>query len=561
MASRKQRPPKEAPKVVDSFKNHGWWISRDDKLPILRLSDYAWEEKDLWCGLTYGAGYIAKVAEVSSTEEQGLCEVFMRGMKSGEPSSYILRTKNIMRSPDCLLELKFGGLPKYRKWWSSVGSIEQDLREKMVFAVSSMNANEKERLKVYMEKHERAIAVFTSRDGGSEIVPTSSLEEDVIIDGLSFYVHRRTLLDKVLPPTSNVASTSKKRNPSSILSFSQGGGASSSANIGLSVFDFDAPPQPSKKISSRSRSNLLVGDGSTSQTVLKKDKMILPTPHEIESGYVFGRDHFFYVDIANVRPASNILTNQRMLNTANAEFVYKRLRENQLLETNVMTLRPMEYLPLSNEENVIERYTFKGEETRIDFLRCLNAMPGDSFEEKRDNFLPLVIWEPVDGQHILHACQVLAQRDREAGLISEAEYEKSFMKRPAQVVAYDEEFRYLVASCKKNEENTERIYHSTVGETLAKMRAVWKQFGSPNPYNDEDIDRRRLFLQCLPSITGVRLGKDGSEFTVSKMNLQFRDYISMATVSDDCWIALNNICKFYDQGFTYYSEKARKEAV
>jgi hypothetical protein len=77
--------------------------------------------------------------------------------------------------------------------------------------------------------------------------------------------------------------------------------------------------------------------------LLKRDKLILLTQAEVDSGYVFGKEFSFHVNITNVKPTSNILTNQRILNIANTEVVYKKLKEAQLNESHVMTLRPMEY--------------------------------------------------------------------------------------------------------------------------------------------------------------------------------------------------------------------------
>jgi hypothetical protein len=62
------------------------------------------------------------------------------------------------------------------------------------------------------------------------------------------------------------------------------------------------------------------------------------------------------------------------------------------------------------------------------------------------------------------------------------------------VVAYNEEWKYLIASFKKNDENTEMKYHSIIGETLEKARAVWEEFSSPNPYHEDDVERKRLFF-------------------------------------------------------------------
>jgi hypothetical protein len=147
------------------------------------------------------------------------------------------------------------------------------------------------------------------------------------------------------------------------------------------------------------------------------------------------------------------------------------------------------------------------------------------------------------------------------GQLSQQQFDKLFVKPPVVVVAYNEEWKYLIASFKKNDENMERNYHSTIGETLEKIRAVWEEFGSPNPYNEDDVKRRRLFFQCLPGIVEDSMKGGSNELFMTKMNLHFRDYISMATVNANCWVALKNICNSYNQGFTYFSEKAKKEEL
>jgi hypothetical protein len=49
---------------------------------------------------------IAKVADFE-VDEQGLCEVFMKGFQNGSPSSYVLRSHNMMNSLEVLDSLKF----------------------------------------------------------------------------------------------------------------------------------------------------------------------------------------------------------------------------------------------------------------------------------------------------------------------------------------------------------------------------------------------------------------------------------------------------------------------
>jgi hypothetical protein len=66
----------------------------------------------------------------------------------------------------------------------------------------------------------------------------------------------------------------------------------------------------------------------------------------------------------------------------------------------------------------------------------------------------------------------LAEKNLTLGQFCQQQFDKLFVKRPAVVVAYNEEWKYLIVSFKKNDENRERKYHSIIGETLEKTRAV-----------------------------------------------------------------------------------------
>ena len=59
--------------------------------------------------------------------------------------------------------------------------------------------------------------------------------------------------------------------------------------------------------------------------------------------------------------------------------------------------------------------------------------------------------------------------------------------------AYNKKWKDLIASFEKTMK-TLRKYRKTIEETLKKAWAVWGEFGSPNPYNEDDIERRRLFF-------------------------------------------------------------------
>jgi hypothetical protein len=61
---------------------------------------------------------------------------------------------------------------------------------------------------------------------------------------------------------------------------------------------------------------------------------------------------------------------------------------------------------------------YKKRVSKTTFLLVLNSRHGNNMDEKKDALLPTVIWEPVDIQYILQACNVLAKMDLIAGNLS-----------------------------------------------------------------------------------------------------------------------------------------------
>jgi hypothetical protein len=104
---------------------------------------------------------------------------------------------------------------------------------------------------------------------------------------------------------------------------------------------------------------------------------------------------------------------------------------------------------------------FKGVGSKDRFFQCLESMPGDSIEEKKQCFFKGIIWEPIDGQHVEHACNILAKNDLLCGSFSQGDYDKIFLYRPATIVLYDNEITYIFSSTRLNDITTKRKYHST----------------------------------------------------------------------------------------------------
>jgi hypothetical protein len=227
------------------------------------------------------------------------------------------------------------------KWWDALNSEHQELHEDIVYKISLLLAAEIDRMKIYMSQYERAQVLNPDSSIIDREFSSSTLEDEVIKEGLSYFSERpQNILKLITTPTTIVASRSKRKKPSRV-SQSQVGVQHGIESISLSEFDFEDELEASSQI--RPWENKLLSDGKTLLSLLKRDKLILLTQAEVDSGYVFGKEFSFHVNITNVKPTSNILTNQRILNIANTEVVYKKLKEAQLNESHVMTLRPMEY--------------------------------------------------------------------------------------------------------------------------------------------------------------------------------------------------------------------------
>ena len=128
------------------------------------------------------------------------------------------------------------------------------------------------------------------------------------------------------------------------------------------------------------------------------------TVTELEAGIIQGREHEFIVNMTNVRAATSPFTNMRILDEEHAKEIYARLLTRRTVSS--LTLRPVSYYDV----HVGEVVDFKVRGGRDQFYEVLqNWLEGSSDEEKLNNMMNSIIWEPCDGQHIVHACKVLAK--------------------------------------------------------------------------------------------------------------------------------------------------------
>ena len=116
---------------------------------------------------------------------------------------------------------------------------------------------------------------------------------------------------------------------------------------------------------------------------------------------------------------------------------------------------------------------FKVRGGRDQFYEVLQNWPeGSSDEEKLNNMMNSIIWEPCDGQHIVHACKVLVEEAFLSGNITEEEMNSIFRERFAIPMVYNNHGLYIEMSKRQNDFHTpnRKATHAVAWQTLIKIQ-------------------------------------------------------------------------------------------
>jgi hypothetical protein len=162
-----------------------------------------------------------------------------------------------------------------------------------------------------------------------------------------------------------------------------------------------------------------------------------------------------------------------------------------------LTLRPIAYLVAERNEENETRYRevpfgradairqFDGT-----FLTHGNLMSGDVEKSRMSWLQNRIIWEPVDGQHIVAACH-LAKEDFLQGRMSTEVYNRNYAKHKARVIMFNQPQVYIEASARINVKEFERDFYTTLYEDMVSLRAIWVSCGKRNPEIRADDARRK----------------------------------------------------------------------
>ena len=247
------------------------------------------------------------------------------------------------------------------------------------------------------------------------------------------------------------------------------------------------------------------------QTVISgvaKPFVVFSIEREYKAGYIWGYDTMFNVSIDSIQKVENAETNHRVLMEWRVNDMYKRLKGSEAEGVSAVTLRPIAYRydSVNDEgETVLEEVPFSREgaarEFEIAFLKHCQADPSLSNEELRTRWLENnIMWEPVDGQHIIGACK-RAKEEHTEGNMSDEEFHAHFERRKAKFVVYDNPQYYIEAFVRTNAREFDRTFFCTYYENLIKLHDIWKACGRPSTAaRAEDVRRAKALTMAASAL-------------------------------------------------------------
>ena len=172
---------------------------------------------------------------------------------------------------------------------------------------------------------------------------------------------------------------------------------------------------------------------------------------------------------------------------------------------------------------------------RDQFFEVLRNWPEGSIdEEKQKNMMESIIWEPCDGQHIVHAYKVNAEDAFARGDITIEQMNNIFRERVVIPVVYDNPRMYIEMSKRQNDFHTpnRKATHAVLWQTLIKIRNLWNEYERPKPRDETDIGKCADMLICMATVLNVKL--DGQKnLSITNVSSKLYDWITHACREDE----------------------------
>jgi hypothetical protein len=241
--------------------------------------------------------------------------------------------------------------------------------------------------------------------------------------------------------------------------------------------------------------------------------------------------------------------------------MYKRLGGPDASLVSPLTLRPIAYLVAERDEENETRYrevpfgrTDAIRQFDGTFLTHGNLVSGDVEKSKMSWLQNHIVWEPVDGQHIVAACH-LAKEDFLQGRMTTEVYNRSYAKHKVRVIMFNELQVYIEASVRINTKEFERDFYTTLYEDMVSLRAIWVSCGKPNPEIRADDMSRKDAVTMVASALHMTVSFVGRSFTLGSLYKQMLEYTRHAWHEDEaCYEVVLQVCSDYEDGTLWFSE-------
>jgi len=296
-------------------------------------------------------------------------------------------------------------------------------------------------------------------------------------------------------------------------------------------------------------------------------QLSFPSDEEYRAGYIWGMDAVFDAPIDQIRSVQNVETNHRCLLDKRVKLMYHRLAGPDEPLVTCLTLRPLAYIvkePIGLDGQMHQREVkFRADRAVQEFEAAYLRYIGDdpvAFNMRRMDWLRnYIIWEPVDGQHIVAACKQ-AQMEERNGLMSTEAFNKTYAQWKAQFIVFNNPQLYIEASVRINAKEFERRFYTTLYEDMVKLRAIWDACGRPNPEVRSDDAQRTRAIAMSASALHWTVSLVGKSESLGKMAKRMLEITRHAWHEDDeCYKAVLQVCKDYEEGLLWYSKEDEKK--
>jgi hypothetical protein len=214
--------------------------------------------------------------------------------------------------------------------------------------------------------------------------------------------------------------------------------------------------------------------------------------------------------------------------------MYKQLGGSDALLVSPLTLRPIAYLVAKRDEDNETRYREEpfGRADAIRqfdgaFLTDGNLVSGDVEKNRMSCLQNRIVWEPVDGQHIVAAYH-LAKEDFLQGRMTTEVYNRSYAKHKARVIMFNQPQVYIEASVRINAKEFERDFYTTLYEDMVSLRAIWVSCRKLNPEIRADDASRKDAVTMAASALHMTVFFVGRSFTLGSLYKQMLEYTQHA---------------------------------